>query len=195
MLIPSPYENYPPNWDIFNYFARIASPSYFNLFSSTGDINRFAARYRLAKCFRGMSLESFSESTANGYSALCRVLLVWSAFEYFLKAINIRQTDLADLLSSYNTKQWIDEIRMADVDEKFYRFIYERANQTHQGELDNYFENDPCNITYMAWNCSMNFLETTSLPKICSAMTTAPTILQSHGRACAARWDDSSSRL
>lgn len=150
MLIPSPYKDYPPHWDVFDYYASVASPNYFNLFSSTGDINRFAARYRLAKCFRGMLLDSITEITANGYSALCRVLLVWSAFEFFLKAINVRQADLAGLLAPYHTQKWIDEIRRADTNEKFYRFIYERVNQSHKRELDNYFGNDPCNVTYLA---------------------------------------------
>ena len=150
MLIPSPYKDYPPSWDIFDYYASVASPNYFNLFSSTGDINRFAARYRLAKCFQGMILESITPSTANGYSALCRVLLVWSAFEYFLKAINVRQADLASLLSSYNTQDWIDGIHQADADDKFYRFIYKHVNKAHKKELDNYFGNDPCNVTYLA---------------------------------------------
>jgi hypothetical protein len=150
LLIPSPFENYPPEWATFDHFAADANPRYFDLFSSTGDINRFAARYRIARCYQGMALNSVTEPTASGYSALCRVLLVWSAFEFFLKAIGKAQNDLAPILDRYETESWIAQVRAADENNTIYRFIYERVNGSHQRELDNFFDADPCNITYLA---------------------------------------------
>ena len=143
-------KNYPPKWDVFDAHARHADPQWFGLFSSTGDVNRFAARYRLAKSFKGIKLDGYSAGTEQGYAVLLKVCLTYSAFELFLPAIGTNQAALGALLAKYDSGAWIATIRAADIDDRFYRFIYERVNARHQQELDNYFHNDPCNVTYLA---------------------------------------------
>jgi hypothetical protein len=128
----------------------MADPRWFDLFTSTGDVNRFAARYRLAKSFQGIALEGYSSNTSRGYGALLKIVLTYSAFELFREAIGIRQAELSTLLHKYKAEEWGRKIRAADRDDKFYRFIYERVNQPHKVELDNYFRDDPCNISYLA---------------------------------------------
>lgn len=150
MKLSNPYKDHPPNWHIFNGSACIAPLSAFGLASTIGDVNRFAARYRVAKCYRGIILESFTQGTAEGYSALFRVLLTWSAFEFFLKAIGVSQRDFDASLAAHDTEGWMNHIRATDAGNNFYKFIYERVNSTHKGELENYFNADPANVTYLA---------------------------------------------
>lgn len=151
MLLSAFYpNNYPPKWDVFDKHVHIVDPKWFGLFTSTGDVNRFAARYRLAKSFRGLKLQGYSSNTAKGYDALLGVLLAYSAFELFREAIGVRQADLAALLHKYDAEAWSRRIRAADLDDRFYRFIYERVNQPHRDQLDSYFRDDPCNISYLA---------------------------------------------
>lgn len=138
------------NWHIFNSHAITPGPEFFGFKCQTGDVNRFAARYRAASCFKGISLDGFSANTQAGYGALCRVLFVYSAFEAYVKVIGETQQFLAPSLAEFGAQQVLSRIRLIDVEDRFYRFIYERVNETHKRELDRYFNSDPCNIAYLA---------------------------------------------
>lgn len=83
MKVPGEFENYPSGWKIFDDHAVVPGPDFMGLTPDAGDVNRFGARFRLAKAFRGLNLEGYSSNTASGYDALTRVLLTWSAFEQF----------------------------------------------------------------------------------------------------------------
>jgi hypothetical protein len=122
----------------------------FGFIADTGDVNRFAARFRAATSFRGVTLEGYSAATASGYSALCRVLFVWSAFESFLHICRLDQRTAGPLLDEHGALDTIATIRRADDGDIFYRFIYDRVNATHQRELDNFFRDDPFNTAYLA---------------------------------------------
>ena len=150
MKIPNPYQDYPQEWATFDFHAGRSCPHELNLAGTIGDVNRFGARFRLAKAFTSLNLDGYSEPTASGYSALCRVLLTWSAFEQFMTAIGVEQRDLATLLAKYDTVKLQHDIRVIDTEDRFYQFVHARVNATHQGELSNYFNADPCNITYLA---------------------------------------------
>ncbi len=149
MKLPDPYAEYPTQWSVFDKHANLG-PAILNLAGSMGDVNRFGARFRLAKAFRGLNLDNYSSSTAQGYSSLCRVMFAWSAFEQFMEVTDTKQSNLGLLLAKYNTPKLQQQIRLLDVDDRLYKFIYDRVNQTHKTELDNYFKADPCNVTYLA---------------------------------------------
>jgi hypothetical protein len=57
-----------------------------------GDIIRFASRVRLAKNFKGIHLEGYSQETNDGYDAFFLVFLTHSALERFLE-INSLELD------------------------------------------------------------------------------------------------------
>src|SRR5690606_25883019 len=122
----------------------------FGFVANTGDVNRFAARFRAAACYRGITLEGYSAATTSGYSALCRVLFTWSAFESFMKICGIDQRTAAPMLDAHGAISVMADIRRADTDSVFYRFIYDRVNATHKRELDCFFNDDPCNAGYLA---------------------------------------------
>jgi len=150
MKIPSPHQDYPKEWATYNFHAPRSSPGLLNLTGTVGDVNRFGARFRLAKAFKGLELDGYTEPTASGYSALCRVFLTWSAFEQFMTAIGVKQSGLAALLAKHDTVRLQGDIRAIDTNDRFYRFICAKVNQRHQRELVNYLNADPCNITYLA---------------------------------------------
>ncbi|MEL6606596.1 MAG: hypothetical protein AAFP20_25750, partial [Cyanobacteria bacterium J06614_10] len=82
---------YPRKWK--EYCDQL--PQGFSIFglTSIGDVSRFGARYRAAYCFQGIMLDGYSESTADGYSSLTRVMFTWSAFETLLSIKNKHPKD------------------------------------------------------------------------------------------------------
>lgn len=143
-------DGYPTNWNQYSSYVFHSGSEQFGFMCGAPDVNRFSARFRAAACYRGVILEGYSEATAQGYSALCRILFTWSAFESFLKITNQKQVDMRNCFEQYGGINVAASIKATDVDNIFYSFIYERVNPAHKSELDNYFNDDPCNIGYLA---------------------------------------------
>lgn len=137
-------------WTAFSELAPTSGPGFFGFKAGIGDVNRFAARYRAARCFRGIEIDGYSDGVRAGYAALCRVLFVYSALEAYLKIIGIEQQDLAGQLQQCGAADVLRKLRAADPDRRFYQFIYDRVNKAHRKELDRYFNDDPCNVAYLA---------------------------------------------
>src|SRR4051812_45483650 len=98
MKIPSPYENYPPRWAVFEGYVPQFDAQAFGFRGSTGDMNRFAARYRVARCFRRAEFVGLTHDTADGYSMLCLMTLTYSAFDYFLRSLGVHFKNTSSLL-------------------------------------------------------------------------------------------------
>lgn len=143
-------DGYPTNWDQYDRNVYYVGAGQFGFVADNGDVNRFAARFRAAACYRGVNLQGYSAATAGGYSALCRVLFTWSAFESFLHICGFDQRTVGPTLDARGALGAIADIRRADPGHVFYRFIYDRVNATHKRELDNFFNDDPCNAGYLA---------------------------------------------
>ncbi|MGL4880898.1 MAG: hypothetical protein ACRC8K_07520 [Waterburya sp.] len=77
-------KGYPTKWSNYCNNIRNSQTELSGFVGDHGDINRFAARFRAANCFKKICFDGYSEVTNNGYSALCRVMLTWSAFETFI---------------------------------------------------------------------------------------------------------------
>ncbi len=143
-------DRYPTNWDEYDYVVMHVGAKHFGFASDEGDVNRFAARFRAAASFRGIRLDGYTPATEAGYSALCRILFTWSAFESYLKIIGLDQRTVGPLLDGYGAAAAIAAVRAGDIENRFYGFIHARVNPAHKAELDNYFKNDPCNVGYLA---------------------------------------------
>ena len=137
-------------WKDFDAHARVPGPEFFGFKGDVGNVNRFAARYRAARCFRGIEIEGYSDGVRAGYAALCRVLFVYSALEAYIKIMGMEPRDLAGPFQNYGATDVLAKLRVADPGDRFYKFIYDRVNSTHKKELDSYFKDDPCNVTYLA---------------------------------------------
>lgn len=153
MIISNNEEGYPSKWRDYQAQMKASNTVFCGLLelgSDPGNINRFAARFRVANCFKKLELEGYSGNTEIGYSSLCHVFLAWSAFETLLDLKSTKVSAIENSLKTYGADTLLSQIKVLDIGDKFYTFIYERVNSAHQKELDKYFQNDPCNIAYLA---------------------------------------------
>jgi hypothetical protein len=79
--------SYPSQWQSFCRWQRangiVVLPPHFDL----PKLNRFAARYRLAKNFRGLDIQGYANaSTGKAYSAVMLAFLAYSALEQLHEA-------------------------------------------------------------------------------------------------------------
>jgi hypothetical protein len=149
-IYPDRTKNDPPKWATYEEVIGRLPLELIGFPTTKSELNRFKARYRFAKAYRGLKLDGYTDETAKGYEALLKVFLTWSAFERFLDSIGKKQQDLGELLERYEPRKWMARIREIDEGDRFYKFIYERVNDNHKKELDTYFKDDVCNITYLA---------------------------------------------
>ena len=79
----------PSYWKVFCQWQRdntVALPEHISL----SELNRFAARYRLARAFNGIDADGYADDTVDAYGALLKVFLAYSALEQFHKAVPAR---------------------------------------------------------------------------------------------------------
>ncbi|MBW4463641.1 MAG: hypothetical protein KME47_25870 [Nodosilinea sp. WJT8-NPBG4] len=153
MIISNDEKGFPSKWIDYQAQMKASSANFCGLLglgSDPGNINRFAARFRVANCFKKLELEGYSSNTEIGYSSLCHVFLAWSAFETLLDLKDTKVSSIENSLKTYRADNSLLQIKTLDVGNKFYNFIHDRVNPTHQKELDKYFQSDPCNIAYLA---------------------------------------------
>ncbi|KST63172.1 hypothetical protein [Mastigocoleus testarum] len=114
---------------------------------STGDINRFASRIRVAKNFRGINLDGYAENTVYGYDGFFQVFLTHSALEVFMEIMSIKNLGLLEAkIEQYNPEQVIQLFIEKDPKNLLYEFLYQRLtsnklkdnlNKCHTGSSNN----------------------------------------------------------
>lgn len=77
----------PPYWKMFCQWRRENEPLNLPERISNTELNRFAARYRLARAFNGIDADGYAKDTIDAYGALLKVFLAYSALEQFHKAV------------------------------------------------------------------------------------------------------------
>jgi hypothetical protein len=112
-------DGYPTNWDGYDAVVFHVGAVLFGFAGGNGDVNRFGARFRAAASYRGVVLDGYSVATADGYSALCRVLFTWSAFESFLAICNLDQRSAGPTLDAHSGAAITDTIRRTDIGNLF----------------------------------------------------------------------------
>ena len=150
MIIPSPYENYPPRCGTYSQYVTVAGPDRMGFIGATADINRFGARYRAAKCFRRVEFDGVTQDTADGYSALCQILLMYSAFEHFLKCIGISSSGTSALLSDGERDRIQAHLRSLNGQREMFRVVYNFVNSTYKAQITKHVSGQRCNPFYLA---------------------------------------------
>ena len=112
------------------YDARATNAGRTGIFNIASVVNRFHARYKFARSFKGIQLEGYSASTVNGYSALMRASLHWTAFELFKQAIHIKDT--RDLIVLYPFDSHLTAIRSCVSNKPFFNVIRGHLKDTKQ---------------------------------------------------------------
>ena len=122
----------------------------FGFVGETGDVNRFAARYRAAKSFKGATFEGLTHDTADGYSALCRLLLTYSAFEYCLRAIGVQMRHTGALLADDEREQVQKHLRQLAGQAELMRFLKAHVESRFRTQIDQHLAGAPANPFYLA---------------------------------------------
>lgn len=150
MKIPSPYENYPPRWGTFEQYVPQFTAVDMGFNGSTALVNRFAARYRAARCFRHVVFEGLTADTADGYSMLCFLMLTYSAFEYFLGAIGVPQQNTSSLLEDDERDRVLGHVRALNGQAALFEFLRTHVNRAYQRQIDAHLVPQACNPVYLA---------------------------------------------
>lgn len=143
-------DRYPSSWNEYSGFIRTYGFDRFSFNAPTGEVNRFAARFRLATSFTGAELQGYTPETQHGYSALMKVFLCWSAIESFMKIMGVDREGLGRIANSYRTKEVAIEVAEIDSEKRFYGFIRERANKSHKKQLARYLSGEPHDVLFLA---------------------------------------------
>ena len=113
--------NFPPEYLTFKTCGVPAE--YFAFPGGEHRVNRFAARYRFAKEFQSARFESFGSTTAAGYSALCKLLFTYAAFEALRRALNLGKDLTALDLTPYPLREWDAALRAAPTHDRLFKFL------------------------------------------------------------------------
>lgn len=143
--IPLAYINYPPRWETCCKYIVVAGPKNLGFAKDVADVNRFAARYRAAKAFRQVQFDGITADTADGYSALCQMLLTYSAFEHFTFCLGIRKYATLDLLTKSQRDAVQAKLRTLKGQRELFRFVRDLVDRPHQEELDKHLSGYDCN--------------------------------------------------
>jgi transposase-like protein len=133
-------------WEVFNKW--VIEHSQIKLTVQLPHLNPLNARFRVANS--EVEVKGYRDDTGKGYSALLKIVLVWAAFEFFLKMFKLKQRDAGDLIEESEAFDIQKNIRNLDADDKFIKFIKSVVNGQHKKELTDYLNNEPCNIIYLA---------------------------------------------
>lgn len=114
------------------------APRQMGFSAATGQINIFSNRMRLARAFKGLMLEGYSNSTVAGYNAFVQVVLTHSALECFMDVQGLtKKTNrggspqwelLTDLMEPHEPHHVISLFNAKDKNGKFYEFLHSRLD-------------------------------------------------------------------
>ena len=144
-------ENYPPGWDAFEQCVRHVGAQGFGFSTGVGDVNRFAARYRAAKAFVSTEFDGLSATTSEGYSALIKLLLAYSAFEHLLRCIGIKLSLTNKLLSDEERDKALGRLRVLGGNFEFFSTLRTHLDDRRfTRQIDEFLAGGQCNIIYLA---------------------------------------------
>lgn len=162
-LVRRPPEFSPPGWGEYGDRVNVAAQT--SLFERAAVVNRFYARYRLARAFRGMTLEGYSAATTEGYNALTKVSLHWSAFEQLKRALRLQ--DSRELARKYEYSNYLGQIRLADPDGKFFNFVVEQLDaDALKKPVGDFLKGESCNTLVLAKSVRHIFLHGPLTPNV-----------------------------
>jgi hypothetical protein len=150
LLIPSPFEHYPPKWELFDRYTPLLPMRAFGFVGAPADVNRFAARYRAAKCFKRIEFSDLSADTADGYSAMCHCLLTYSAFEFLLRAMGLELKATASLLTDNERDKLLANLRRCVGQVELFTALRKHVEARFQRQIDAHVAGHACNPFYLA---------------------------------------------
>lgn len=124
----------------FGLFTKIKNAGHdmtaIGLHGRSGDVVRLSNRLRIAKSFRGITLEGVTPRTTRGYDALMLAFLTHSALEVYLEITGQKLGDLEKAHIARRSDTLLAEV--FDVDDHnghLFDFLYARVNKSLQPKL------------------------------------------------------------
>ncbi len=170
MKLQQPKTFKPPKWELYELYYQIAGHTH--LFAAAKTVNRFFARYRFARAFKGLDLEGYSDETTAGYDALTKVTLHWTAFEQLCRAINI--TDMRTIGQRHSYDECLKSIREADPQNIFFKSVkFHITAPDQKNQLDIFINHGVCSSLTLAKSIRHIFLHGPLTPNVngCSPNT------------------------
>lgn len=116
-----------------------------------GDLNRLNSRYRLAKSFRAIELESYAKETVDGYSALLQIFLCYSAFEQFMECCGLKLNGMGSCLATYDATACEAAIRRIEKHDMFLKAVHAHLDrEAHKKQFEAFLSGKPCNVLSLA---------------------------------------------
>jgi hypothetical protein len=110
-------------------------PEQMGLKGTTGEIVRWYSRFKLARNFRGLQVDEFSERTLLGYCGFFHVFLTHSALERYLPIVGLTECDLAEALRPHDPHESIRQFFAGDRSGKLFNFLHSRLKPKLRNNL------------------------------------------------------------
>jgi hypothetical protein len=138
--------NYPKAWSRFTSQNRTSN--------NIDKYARWAARFRLAKSFKGLDLGDhyIDQDTPQLYSAIARIFLAYSAFEEYCSSIGIKtkEEDVKVLEDEESQRATIQIIRELDPKNAFSGFLEKHLKSGNQKMMQRFIDGQDVNISFLA---------------------------------------------
>jgi hypothetical protein len=125
-------------------------PERMGLIGTAGDVSRWSSRVKLARNFRGLQVENYSERTLAGYNAFLQVFLTHSALERYLPIVGLTDGNLKDVLLPYNPHEAISRFFARDRSGKLFDFLHSRLKAKLRNNLTACREGTCCDVTCLS---------------------------------------------
>lgn len=149
--------NYPTAWSRFISQQReLDNLNPEELTLNFAQLSRWAARFRLAKSFKGLDLGDHyaGSDTPDLYSAITRIFFVYSAFETYCRIIGLnpsRESQVKVLQDAQSQSNAIETIRQLDPKSSFASFLEEHLSGPELRTMMREFINgQDVNVSFLA---------------------------------------------
>lgn len=151
MIISAPKHHYPTAYRDFEKHVEHTNgqPSLLGYPCTAAVGYRFCNRYRIAKSFKSIELEGYSQNTVDGYSGLFRAFLAFSAYELFWEVIGESQHSIPPTMDKERCRLLWKHFEEHDPDGVFLGFLIEKVNDSLRGRLKALKNGDTLQVVYL----------------------------------------------
>jgi hypothetical protein len=115
--------SYPAHYEKFRQIAKSGRTLTPGFKRTNEEVFRFCNRFRLAKAFTGITAVGYRHKTTEGYSALFRVFLAFSAFELLMKIADLNHKGAIEICVQHGDSAKVQAIQSVPNNIAFFSFV------------------------------------------------------------------------
>lgn len=139
--------SYPQGWKNFCSWRKETSVEFLPNHLNMSELNRFAARFRLAKSYEGLIMKDYPDASISAYGSVFGLFLTYSAFEELYKALNSPNKVIVDEWA-INDEIIAQKLRKSP---KIITFIQEKVDSTKlRSRIQQFHDKEHDNILVIA---------------------------------------------